>query len=85
MHVKSGALSTKTVGRRAARADVPLSHHYPPRGAVSGIIRQLVGGLCSGVSYCGAHDIEGMQANAEFIRITPAGRKESGSHDISEI
>jgi IMP dehydrogenase len=37
------------------------------------------------VSYCGAHDIEGMQANAEFIRITPAGRKESGSHDISEI
>ncbi|ELR24472.1 hypothetical protein ACA1_005940 [Acanthamoeba castellanii str. Neff] len=26
-----------------------------------------------------------MQANAEFIRITPAGRKESGSHDISEI
>ncbi|ELR17813.1 inosine5'-monophosphate dehydrogenase [Acanthamoeba castellanii str. Neff] len=57
----------------------------PYRGAVSGIIRQLVGGLCSGVSYCGAHDIEGMQANAEFIRITPAGRKESGSHDISEI
>lgn len=57
----------------------------PYRGAVAGIIRQLVGGLCSGVSYCGAHDIEGMQANAEFIRITPAGRKESGSHDIAEI
>jgi len=57
----------------------------PYRGAVAGIIKQLIGGLCSGISYCGAHDIAGMQKNAEFMRITPAGRKESGSHDIAEI
>jgi len=57
----------------------------PYRGAVQGIIRQLVGGVCSGISYCGAHDIESMQRNAEFLRITPSGRTESSSHDINRI
>jgi IMP dehydrogenase len=55
----------------------------PYRGPVAGIIKQLVGGICSGISYCGADDIPGMQRNAEFVRITSAGKTESGSHDIS--
>jgi len=55
----------------------------PYRGSVSGIIMQLVGGLSSGISYCGANSILEMQKNAEFIRVTSAGRKESGSHDVS--
>merc|ERR1712137_1355738 len=57
----------------------------PYRGALSGIIKQLVGGLCSGMSYCGAHNIDEVQANAEFIRITGAGIKESGSHDVDLV
>lgn len=55
------------------------------RGALDKIITQLVGGVCSGISYCGANDIRGMQANAEFIRISGAGKQESGSHDIAQI
>ena len=57
----------------------------PYRGPVRSIIKQLIGGLQSGISYCGATNIEEMQANAEFIRVTGSGKKESGSHDISRI
>merc|ERR1712137_190813 len=57
----------------------------PYRGPLSGIIKQLVGGLCSGMSYCGAHNINEMQTNAEFIRITGAGIRESGSHDVDLV
>jgi IMP dehydrogenase len=52
------------------------------KGHVAEIIRQLVGGLRSGLSYCGAKTISGMQQNAEFIRITPAGYTESRPHDV---
>jgi len=57
----------------------------PYRGAVSGIIRQLVGGLCSGMSYCGARTITEMQDNTEFMRISGASIKESGSHDVTQL
>ena len=42
----------------------------PYKGSVVEIVRQLVGGLRSGLSYCGAKNISEMQKNAEFIRIT---------------
>jgi IMP dehydrogenase len=57
----------------------------PYRGAVRDIIKQLVGGLQSGISYCGSTTISEMQTNAEFIRITGSGKKESGSHDVAKI
>jgi len=57
----------------------------PYRGSVKDILKQLVGGLQSGISYCGGHSILGLQQNAEFIRITGAGKKESGSHDIGRF
>jgi IMP dehydrogenase len=57
----------------------------PYRGAVGDILNQLVGGLRSGMSYAGAHTIEELWEAAEFIRITSAGAKESGPHDVSPI
>lgn len=57
----------------------------PVRGAVHDILFQMVGGLRSGLSYAGAHTIEELWENAQFIRITGAGMKESGSHDVSKI
>jgi IMP dehydrogenase len=57
----------------------------PYRGDVGDILYQMVGGLRSGMSYAGAATIEELWANAEFIRITPAGQKESGAHDVSVI
>jgi IMP dehydrogenase len=57
----------------------------PYRGAVDDILHQLVGGLRSGLSYAGATCISELQTNAEFIRITPAGVKESGAHDVQRL
>ncbi len=57
----------------------------PYRGYVAEVLHQLVGGLRSGLSYGGAHNIKELQENAEFIEITPAGIKESGSHDVRRI
>jgi len=57
----------------------------PYRGSVKHIIKQLIGGLQSGISYCGSTNIVELQANAEFIRVTGSGKKESGSHDVSKI
>jgi len=57
----------------------------PYRGRVDELIYQLVGGLRSGLSYGGARTIDELQQNAEFIEITPAGIRESHSHDVSKI
>eukprot|EP00727_Mastigamoeba_balamuthi_P014249 m51a1_g9447 inosine-5 -monophosphate dehydrogenase, putative (482) ;mRNA; r:484835-486651 len=57
----------------------------PYRGPVGGIVRQFVGGVASGVSYCGGCTIEDLQRNSEFIQITDAGRRESGHHDVTTI
>jgi IMP dehydrogenase len=54
----------------------------PYKGSVVEIIRQLVGGLRSGLSYCGAKTISEMQTNAEFIKITSAGYIESQPHSV---
>jgi IMP dehydrogenase len=57
----------------------------PFRGPVTEILHQLVGGLRSGLSYAGAATIEELWANAEFIRITSAGKRESGAHDVQVL
>lgn len=55
----------------------------PYRGYLKDIIYQLIGGLKSGMGYCGTGSIEDLKANGKFIRITNAGLKESHPHDIS--
>jgi len=57
----------------------------PYRGAVADILHQLIGGLRSGLSYAGATCIAELQQNAEFIRITPGGMRESGAHDVQTL
>jgi len=49
------------------------------KGDVSNVIRSVLKGLQSGLSYCGAHNIKEMQEKAEFIQITAAGWLESKS------
>jgi IMP dehydrogenase len=55
----------------------------PYKGAISASIQQLVGGLKSGMGYCGCNSIEELRKNARFVRITPAGLKESHVHDVT--
>ena len=54
----------------------------PYRGEVADSLHQLVGGLRSSMSYAGAETIETFWERAEFIRITNAGKLESGVHDV---
>lgn len=57
----------------------------PYKGSVKEIVSQLVGGLRSGISYCGGRSIAELQANARFIRITSAGMNESKPHDVQML
>ena len=57
----------------------------PYRGKVREVLTQLVGGLQSGMSYSGAHTLEELQQKAIFMRMTGAGLRESGPHDVEVI
>ena len=59
-----------------------IAGRVPYKGTVQEVIYQLVGGLRSGMGYCGASSISGLH-NAKFTRITNAGVLESHPHDIS--
>ncbi|KAG2477885.1 MAG: Inosine-5'-monophosphate dehydrogenase [Nitrosopumilales archaeon] len=55
----------------------------PHKGSITDILKQLTGGVRSGLSYCGANSIPQMQENAEFIKMSHAGIAESQPHDVS--
>lgn len=57
----------------------------PYRGKAREVLTQLIGGLQSGMSYSGAHSIEEFQEKAVFVRMTGAGLKESGPHDVEVL
>ena len=54
----------------------------PFRGPLSDTVFQLVGGLRSGMGYCGASDLPSLRQRSRFTRITPAGLRESHTHDV---
>ena len=57
----------------------------PYRGKAREVLAQLIGGLQSGMSYSGAHNLEEFQKKAIFVRMTGAGLKESGPHDVEVL
>ena len=54
----------------------------PYKGDVSDIVFQIIGGLRSGMGYVGAATIADLRENAQFVRITNAGLRESHPHDV---
>jgi IMP dehydrogenase len=59
-----------------------IEGRVPYRGALEAMVYQLVGGLRSGMGYCGAATIEELQKKARFVRISSAGLRESHVHDV---
>lgn len=57
----------------------------PYKGGVNDVVYQLVGGLRSGMGYCGARNIAELWKNAEFIQITNSGLIESHPHSLAEV
>jgi len=71
-------------GGRPPQKLVPegIEGRVPYKGPLSAVIYQLVGGLKSGMGYCGCKTIPDLQKNATFIRQTVAGLRESHVHDV---
>ncbi len=59
-----------------------IEGRVPYRGTLSGVLYQLVGGLRSGMGYCGCRTITEMHKKARFIQVTQAGLRESHVHDV---
>lgn len=59
-----------------------IEGRVPYKGPVSAIVHQMLGGVRSSMGYCGAPDIDTMRNDAEFVRITGAGMRESHVHDV---
>jgi IMP dehydrogenase len=55
----------------------------PYKGLLSASVHQLIGGLRSGMGYCGCRNIDELRKKSRFVRITPAGLKESHVHDVT--
>jgi len=59
-----------------------IEGRVPHRGSVAMIVHQMVGGLKSGMGYCGAATIQELQEKTKFVRISGAGLRESHVHDV---
>jgi IMP dehydrogenase len=72
-------------GELAATKLVPegIEGRVPYKGPVADVLFQVVGGLRSGMGYCGVATIAELQCNVEFIQITSAGLRESHPHDVT--
>jgi IMP dehydrogenase len=79
----STALLDETDGNRLAKL-VPegIEGRVPYKGTLAAVVYQLVGGLRSGMGYCGAPTIPELQQKSRFVRISGAGLRESHVHDV---
>ena len=59
-----------------------IEGQVPYKGPLSGLVDQLVGGLRSGMGYCGTANLGELQDRSKFIRISSAGLRESHVHDV---
>jgi IMP dehydrogenase len=73
-----------TVARGEVTKLVPegIEGRVPYKGLLADLVAQLVGGLRSGMGYCGCATIEELQSKGRFIRVTAAGLRESHVHDV---
>jgi IMP dehydrogenase len=68
---------------RAKMVAEGVEGRVPHKGPLSALVEQLVGGLRSGMGYCGCATLEEMQQKARFNRLTLAGLRESHVHDVT--
>ena len=59
-----------------------IEGRVPYKGTLAGVVHQLLGGLRSSMGYLGCETIEKFRSDAQFVRITSAGVRESQAHDV---
>jgi IMP dehydrogenase len=77
-------------GRSYSQSDVDdrklvpegIEGRVPHRGPLAGVVHQLLGGLRAGMGYTGCQTIEALQSNAQFVRQSSQGLRESHVHDV---
>jgi IMP dehydrogenase len=71
-------------GEVSAQKLVPegIEGRVPYRGPVGDVVFQVVGGIRSGMGYCGCADLDELRTEAEFVQVTTAGLRESHPHDV---
>jgi IMP dehydrogenase len=74
-YAQEGAARGKTVPEG-------IEGQVPYKGSLSALVEQLVGGLRSGMGYCGTANLEELRERGKFIRISQAGLRESHVHDV---
>ncbi|MBA3415001.1 MAG: guanosine monophosphate reductase [Chloroflexia bacterium] len=90
----NGSTSPDEKRRQVANYEAFKDDHYalhvegvnamvPARGPVAAVVAALCAGIRSGLSYCGAFSIPELHERARFVRITPAGHRESQPHDVT--
>jgi IMP dehydrogenase len=91
-----GSIAAMTAGsgdrysqeREVARGEISklvpegIEGRVPYKGLLAELVAQLVGGLRSGMGYCGSANIQDLQQRGRFVRITSAGLRESHVHDV---
>jgi IMP dehydrogenase len=74
-YAQEGAARGKTVPEG-------IEGQVPYKGSLSALVEQLVGGLRSGMGYCGTANLTELQERSKFVRISQAGLRESHVHDV---
>ncbi len=82
--MKRGSRDRYFQGLRDESELVPegIEGRVPYRGSISANVHQLIGGLRAGMGYTGSRSIEDLRKRARFLRISPAGLRESHVHDV---
>jgi len=75
--------SSKDTVRKIAAEGVEALKEVAP--ALDLVLTQLAGGVQSGMGYLGARNLVELREKARYIRVTPAGQRESTPHDIVEV
>ena len=60
-----------------------IEGRVPYKGKLSAVVFQLVGGIRSGMGYCGVGTIDELRTKTRFVRVSDAGHKESHPHDVT--
>lgn len=74
-------------GQKELKKLVPegIEATVPFKGPISAVIYQMMGGLRSGMGYCGCGSVKEMKEKATFVKITGSGLKESHPHDVDNV
>jgi IMP dehydrogenase len=74
---------TPDMGRKMAAEGVEALKEMS--GSLDRVLTQLIGGIQSGMGYLGAANLVQLREKARYIRVSPAGQREAGAHDVVEL